>query len=353
MNFGNQTPYVQNNTGFKMPEAITNGYNSVKNTLGNAVSDVSSGVNNMTDNLKNTFSDFSSKNVMNAGSDFLESNTIIAKFVFIILIVIIFVFLIYLGIFLIQFFTSLPKDPFLVKGLLDGSSFVTIQQDPKSNPNKLVNRSNNQTNGIEFTWSVWLYIKNIPIPTSGKDTYQCIFLKGDNNFPTGNNGLSSTNNGPGLYLKSSSNDGNPNDRNVQTAILTFLMDTVTTPAVTNLINTQTNNYDIPNIPIRKWFHIAMRMENNIMDIYINGTITKRIKYDNVPKQNYNNVYVFPNNGFSGQLSNLQYFGRALSVIEINNIIYQGVNLTQYTSMSTKPNYDYIASSWYDSIGTNS
>jgi hypothetical protein len=265
--------------------------------------------------------------------------------------VIIFVLLIYLGIYLIQFFTSLPNDPFIVKGLLDGGSSVTITQDPKSNAKYLVDRSNNQNNGIEFTWSIWLNIKSVPI-ADGNDKFQCIFVKGDNNFnKTDNNinGLTTTNNAPGLYLKSSKKNGNGNDQTnqSQTAILTFLMDTVTTPAVTLMTN-QNNSYDIVNVPIGKWFHIAMRMENNILDVYINGTISKRIKYDNVPKQNYSNVYVFPNSGISGQLSNLQYFSRALSVIEINNIVYAGVNLTQYTAVPTYARYDYIATSWYDS-----
>jgi hypothetical protein len=72
--------------------------------------------------------------------------------------------------------------------------------------------------------------------------------------------------------------------------------------------TNNNNYlDVTNIPLKKWFHLAIRIQNTVMDVYINGVITARKVLAEVPKQNYNNVNVGYNSGFSGQLSNLCYY----------------------------------------------
>jgi pectate lyase len=84
-----------------------------------------------------------------------------------------------------------------------------------------------------------------------------------------------------------------------------------------------------------------------MDAYINGVISGRITFTNVPKQNYNDIYVGCNGGFNGSLSNLVYYDHALTVFDINNIILKNPNLTKSSSANSSYGfYSYISSNWY-------
>jgi hypothetical protein len=108
---------------------------------------------------------------------------------------------------------------------------------------------------------------------------------------------------------------------------------------------------IPNLPVNTYFHLAIRCQNTYIDIYINGTLLKRQNLMNVPKQNYYNVNVCPAGGYSGTLSNLQYFDKALTVVEINTIVQTGPNQKDITTSnpcsSVLPNT--ISTSWYNSF----
>jgi hypothetical protein len=158
--------------------------------------------------------------------------------------------------------------------------------------------------------------------------YQHIFNKGDNTYNSGTN-LSSVNNAPGVYLGPANNN------------LHIIIDTVDGSDTNNVI-------DIDNIPIRKWVNVAIRMQNLIVDVYINGTVSSRLILNNTPKQNYNDVYICQNGGFSGKLSNLRYYTYALNVFEINNVVLGGPNLRVTDNLSKTNEYTYLSNSWYTS-----
>jgi hypothetical protein len=162
----------------------------------------------------------------------------------------------------------------------------------------------------------------------GVDTkkYQHIFNKGDNTYNINTN-LSSVNNGPGVYLGPANNT------------LHIVMDTVKADDVNTVI-------DISNVPIRKWVNVAIRMENTILDVYVNGIISSRLVLNNVPKQNYNDVFVCQNGGFSGKLSNLRYSAYAMNVFEINNMVLRGPNLKVTDNTNSNSGYTYLSTSWY-------
>ena len=50
------------------------------------------------------------------------------------------------------------------------------------------------------------------------------------------------------------------------------MDTVAANTTTNI----KEEVEITNLPIARWFHLSIRMENKIMDVYINGVVAKRV-----------------------------------------------------------------------------
>jgi hypothetical protein len=85
----------------------------------------------------------------------------------------------------------------------------------------------------------------------------------------------------------------------------------------------------------------------MMDIYINGVISNRYILPSVPKQNYYDIQICQNGGFSGLLSNLRYYDKALNVIQINNIVFWGPNLNASTTVSTtRGGFEYLSSTWY-------
>ena len=66
----------------------------------------------------------------------------------------------------------------------------------------------------------------------------------------------------------------------------------------------------------------------------------------VPKQNYGNVYVGMNGGFSGYLSNLRYFNYGLGTSEIQNIVDSGPDLTMKSGDMTESMPKYLSLRWF-------
>ena len=325
----------------KLPETIN--VANIQNSVNTGVTNLTDSINTIKTNVSNSLNDFSSKDTLEAGNEFLQSNSIIAKFAFIVLILIGFMFLLNLGISLIGYFIQPSSSPYLVVGTISGKESGIIKQNPKDKKSVLIKRSENQTKGIEFTWSTWLYIESLPTDTT---TYNHIFNKGDVNDSNKNSNGIFLNNAPGLYLK---RDDTDNTR----GILRVYMDTVVS---TNSANDtrDTNTYiDIHNVPLKNWFNVVVRLENKILDVYVNGTISNRLVLNNVPKQNYYDVNVCQNGGFSGKLSNLRYFNYALTIFDINTIVLGGPNLKPGAFSSdgnnvTEPTFSYLSTAWYSS-----
>jgi hypothetical protein len=296
------------------------------------ISNVQNGINSVKTGIEDTLKDYSSKEVINGSQEFLQSNSIIVKFVFLIFIIVLFLFIMYLGISLIGYYLSPSPNPYLIKGLINGNTPIIISQNPKDTKSIILNRSNNEEHGAEFTWSVWLNINQIGTNTSSSGTlqYQHIFNKGDNYYTT--TGISSVSNSPGVYLNTTDN------------IIRIIMNTIV-PDDGN----QNNIVDISNVPLKKWFNLVIRLEGQLLDIYVNGVLTKRINLINTPKQNYSDVFVCNNGGFLGSLSNLRYYSHALNVFEINNILWWGPSLeasSQGITTQKTADYSYLSNLWY-------
>ena len=267
----------------------------------------------------------------------MDSNGIIAKIVFLILVIIVFVILFFIVVKLIGYFSQPANNPMLVNGQINATKTIVIKQNPSDTSSKTLIRSNNESSGIEFTWSVWLSLSPDGVGQESTPLWHSpIFVKGDASLQNnGVNQYSSLNNGPGVYF------GKPSAPNH----LFILMDTVDTPA----INSSNLVIDISNLPTN-YFHLAIRCQNTYIDAYINGTLVKRHNLLNVPKQNYYDVHVCPYNGYNGLLSNLQYFSRALNVIEINQIVRSGPNTKDVTQVVYEPEMiNSISTSWYNSF----
>lgn len=271
-----------------------------------------------------------------------NSDTFLSKVGIIIIAIIIFMIGLRIGLLIVTHIIGMiygyDKSPKLIDGMVSGSELKVIPQDPEINDSKTIYRSANANDGIEFTWSCWIYIDDLGY---NENQYRCIFYKGNNfsehpNSTSSNtnenkvvtDGLNFPNNSPGLYLT-------PNKNNLVVIMNTF-----------NVINEQ---IEISDIPVKKWVNILIRCENNVIDIYVNGTITKSHKLHGVPKQNYGDVYIGADGGFSGYVSNLWYYNYALGIYEINNLVTRGPNTTMIGgdgSAIDLKNPDYLSIRWF-------
>lgn len=280
----------------------------------------------MNTNSAPTFNQFSSNHYVNATQDFLESNSIVAKTAFLLLVLVIFMVLLRMGISMLGYWLTPTSSPWLVNGMVDAKQLIVIPQDPDAQGAVTITRSVNQNDGIEFSWSVWLYIDDL---TYNAGQYKCVFYKG-NDFSKNPNtdayGLNFPNNSPGMYIA-------PNTNTLIVMMNTF-----------NVINEE---IEVKDIPLNKWVNVILRCQNTTLDVYVNGTIVKSHKLHGVPKQNYGDVYIAPNGGFSGYISNLRYFNYALSATEIDGIVNKGANTWMKGSMGLNmktPNY--LSMRWF-------
>ena len=199
----------------------------------------------------------------------------------------------------------------------DAKKIKVIAQDPRIAGSMPVTRSNNQRGGVEFTWTTWLFIDDLQYKAGSR---KHIFHKGSERLK---NDSAFPNNAPGLYLHSTRN---------------------TLIVVMNTFENIMEEVEINDIPLHKWINIGIRVKGNIMDIYINGQLGLRHIFKSVPKQNYGNVFVNMNGGFSGKISDLWYHNKALTGTQILDIVKNGPDLTNDSSIDVFP--PYFSMKWF-------
>jgi hypothetical protein len=269
-------------------------------------------------------------NISGYNPSFLETNSLIAKFAFIILVLIIFVFVLRFGVSVINWFMTPKDNPILLDGMINAKQMVRIPQDPSVKGAKPIRRSQNERDGLEFTWAIWLYVDDF---TYKQDQFKHVFHKGNDDIiltrsgkaPIGQN---YPNNGPGVYIT-------PDTNNLVVLMNTF--DSINEEVI------------VRDLPLHKWVHVVIRVtKQNQMDVYINGTLAKRHMLAGVPKQNYGDVFVSMNGGFSGYTSDLRYFDQAIGTAKIQDLLHQGPNLKLLggDQMQGSRIPSYLSSRWY-------
>lgn len=273
------------------------------------------------------FNTFTTNRYVSSTKEFLGSTSLLAKVSFLLLILFLFIVLLRLATELMIYFMAPTNTPHLIDGMIDAKNMIVIPQNPSIQSSVNIPRSSNEDEGIEFTWSCWVFIDNLTY-NSGK--YRCVFYKG-NDFSMSNleenQGLNFPNNAPGLYLAPDTND-----------LVVFM----------NTFNVVNEKITIKDIPLNKWVNVIIRCQNKTLDIYVNGVVTKSHKLQGVPRQNYGDVYVAMNGGFSGYISNLWYYDYAMTPSAINDLVYSGPN-TKFITKTSDPKLktaDYLSLRWY-------
>jgi hypothetical protein len=345
-----------NETQSNIKNNFMNGFNGMKNNIQNFAVNAKNNIQNSTNSIKD-FAENAKENLDNikpsgdekflpSSGEFLSSNTLIAKGAFLLLVIIIFSLLFYIFSKIIIYFLSPSSSPYLIYGMKDATQQKIINQNLLMDKAVPILRSKDEYEGIEFTYSVWIYINDIEYSNNDNEIRH-IFHKGSINN-TDVEGIFQPNNSPGLYLYTGYTNGLTERTNNHTV------------GLLTRINVYHNNdseenrlryYDdilVDGIPIKKWVNIIVRLTSqNIADVYINGTLTKRHKLTNLVKQNYDNVYVNMNGGFLGNLSNLKYYNHAINTLEIDNIVSNGPNLKIEGGNNLETAVPgYLSNSWY-------
>jgi hypothetical protein len=139
-------------------------------------------------------------------------------------------------------------------------------------------RSFNQPQGQTFSYSGWILVNDFTLNYGQK---RQIFSKGDC---------------PGVYLDSTSNS------------ILVVVNTYGAP----------ESILISNLPAKKWIHLGIVVDQDAVNIYINGVIRQHHALAQLPDQNDDPVTI-GGVGWDGVLSNLTYYSRSLSASEIDNL----------------------------------
>ena len=256
--------------------------------------------------------------------DFVSSNSLISKVAFTLLVMFIFFLLLKFSITFIPKLFKESNSPFIFNGTIEGSHSVVVPQDPKYDNAIPIQRSINEKNGIEFSWSLWMFLDDNAVSNGNTNIH--IFHKGDSHTTGDLHKIAA----PGLYL-----DGQNND----------LLVTMNTHNTSDL-----EKIPISGVPMNKWVNVIIRVKNRRVDVYINGTIKRSVELDGVPKQNYGEIFIAQNTSPSLQgskLSNLRYHDHALNVSDIQKLVQRGPNRKLVTSSAMTDNSSsYLAFDWY-------
>ena len=287
--------------------------------------------------------EFSSNQYVQGSKDFLQSNSIVAKFAFLILVLILFMMLLSLGSFILTKVFSKDHNPILIDGMINSRQMMIIPQNPSKKGAKPIHRSNNERDGLEFTWSVWIFVNDFGV----KETeMKHVFHKGNDNISLGvtggDEGINYPNNSPGLYITPRLDGKDKGDM----AGLKIIM---------NSFEKINEEIIVKDLPLHKWVNIIIRVtKQSQLDVYINGTLVKRHILAGVPKQNYGDVYVSMNGGLDGNTSDLRYFEEAIGTNKIQSIVNKGPNTNYIAGNLSNGGGDnkYLSTRWYMKSSTD-
>jgi hypothetical protein len=248
--------------------------------------------------------------------------------------------------------------PYVLDGTANTEDLaINVSQDPAQKDSVFIARSMNEDGGLEYTWSAWFYINQVPIDL-GK--YSRIFSKGGEGTKSSQDGIYYPNNAPGMYIRFSDDvtatnpDRTDKGRNVSLLAVVDVNGKNDRTGSENLRENLHERLIATDIPMKNWVNAVIRVTNNVIDLYINGRLAQRRKTAGIPLQNYGKVNIGEDkakNRFSGYISTIQYFNYSIGSTKIKSIVDEGPKLKMITtsgagSEATKNVGSYLSNNWY-------
>jgi len=192
-------------------------------------------------------------------------------------------------------------DSYSVKGTL------TKQFLPFIHDAKLAKRVNEgaiptSSQGNEYNINLWIYINDY-VYRYKED--KIIIQRGNNNSSN-----------PTILLTA-----NTNTLRVITNVETNLEaeDEVDEVALVNIC-------DIPDIPLQRWVNINVSLNDKIVDVFINGNLSKTCLVNGYPKPNVGAMDICKDGGFNGFISNITFTNRARTITDIQSAYRKGPSI---------------------------
>lgn len=183
----------------------------------------------------------------------------------------------------------------VVQNTISASSTASNYMEQCPAPTQTQNNNTNVSNYIEFNSNNVNRVNNTVSQNNRRGQWKHIFTKG---VPRN---VGSPEQCPGLWI-------HPNRNALRLCIKT---------------KDRLENIDIDNIPIKKWFHIAISVNNTIVEIYLDGLLIITKALSSIPLQNSGDLVVNNIGGFEGAISQLQYFPNTLNVSKVMSIYNSG------------------------------
>ena len=162
----------------------------------------------------------------------------------------------------------------------------------------------NQTEGLTFSYAAWLKVDDFSY-RYGKE--KVIFTKG----PTDLSSMC-----PGVFL-----DANTNS---------LLVKVDTFGARETVV--------VSNLSAKKWFHLAIAVDQDSIDVYINGILYTHHSIPQLPRQNPGGVHVGVDGGFDGKISSLNYYNSFLTNTDVTSIMGNPPELDKNETTAPQPPY---------------
>ena len=272
-------------------------------------------INNNVDNTNSIFNRIISSNLMTQVTDkipILKNQTFQQISILVIVWIILILVIIGINKIVVYFYMKSKTSPWIIKKTKNAKNSLVISQDPENENSITLNRSSGENGGIEYSYSFWLLIENYIYK---KGEWKHIFHKG--------NSTSYPNRAPGVWL-------HPNQNSLRVYMKTY----------ENILEF----IDIDNVPIKKWIHIGITLEQKMLDVYINGVLKKRHVLSSLPRQNFGDLWINLFGGFEGFMSKMRYFQKTLTHSEIEDIVSDGPSLDTCGDSGEIP--PYLNDNWW-------
>lgn len=202
-----------------------------------------------------------------------------------------------IGYFLYNYFTNvrkqMSKSKLLIPYIRDASVYKSFSN--SSIPQSL--------SGNEYNINMWLYINTYSYRIEDD---KCILFKGDKS------GHDSIINDMSEKVNHHSNPSIWLRKNTNTLVVQVGLDTILDSSNNG---NEIDQCEFKNFPLQKWVNLNVSMRNNVLDIFIDGTLVKSCILKGSPTINDGDLHLFnqgPNGyGFNGYISRLEYTNKAL------------------------------------------
>lgn len=172
----------------------------------------------------------------------------------------------------------------------------------------------NDPKGLTYGFTCWLRVDDYSYRYGQP---KVVFVRGSSDMKVA---------GPAVYL-----DANTND--LLTKIDTFGAEEI---------------ISVSNLPAKKWFHYGLVVDQDSVDIYINGILKTHRTLSQLPRTNTSTVTVSPNGGFDGKIANLKYYNYYLTPVQVAALIGVPPEADKEETQAAIPQYSDIT--WW--IGRN-